>query len=197
MKNLVWGSLVLLVVAGCGRGVTVSGSDGEKVSVNPRTGDMTITDKDGTKVDIESKGDSWTAKSSDGTEMTMKDGKLSGKNEKGETFETGTDVSESELGLPFYPGSKAVEYGSSKIMEGERSMFAVNRTSSDVPDKVIEFYKSRVTEPQVFNSSGGGSTQAQISGKLSDGSEVAIIATRDEKSSETMVMITVQRKKSK
>lgn len=198
MKQIVIGSLLVLALAGCSKSVTVSGSDGEKVSVNPTTGDMTIKDKDGKVTEFDNKGDSWTAKSSDGTEMKFEDGKLSGTTEKGETFEAGlTTISEAELGLPFYPGSKDVEYGSSKSEGGGQSMYSMNRSTSDLPDKVIAFYKDKFIEPQTFSSSVDGGTHAQVSGKLKDGAEGAVIALREKGSSDTKIMITMTRKKSK
>lgn len=196
--GIVWLIAALLVV-GCGnKGVTVTGSEGEKVSVNPTTGDMTITGKDGKKIEVDNKGDSWTAKSSDGAEVKFEDGKVSTKNEKGETFESGiTTISEADLGLPFYPGSKEVEYGSSKMETNDQATYSMNRSTSDTPEKVVEFYKDKFTDPQTFNSSASGTAQAQVSGKLKDGSEGAVIAIRDKGESETKVMITVQRKKAK
>lgn len=196
--GFVWLIAALLVV-GCGnKGVTVTGEDGEKVSVNPTTGDMTITDKDGKTTTVDNQGDSWTAKSSDGSEIKVEDGKVSGKNEKGETFESGiTTITEADLGLPFYPGSKEVEYGSSKMETNDQATFSMNRSTSDMPDKVVEFYKDKFTDPQMFNSSASGAVQAQVSGKLKDGSEGAVIAIRDKGESDTKVMITVQRKKAK
>ncbi len=194
MKHIVFGSLLMLALAGCSK----SGPDGEKVSVNPTTGDMTVTDKDGRTTEVKNEGDGWSAKSSDGSELKYEDGKMTGKNEKGETFESGAiDVTEAELGLPFYPGSKPVEFGSTKMETAEGKTFSVNRSTSDMPDKVVEFYKAKFTDPQTFNSSTDGAVQSQVSGKLADGAEGAVIAMRDKGKSETMVMITLQRKAAK
>lgn len=194
MKHIVFGSLLMLALAGCSK----SGPDGEKVSVNPTTGDMTVTGKDGRTTEVKNEGDGWSAKSSDGSELKYEDGKMTGKNEKGETFESGAiDVTEAELGLPFYPGSKPVEFGSTKMETAEGKTFSVNRSTSDMPDKVVEFYKAKFTDPQTFNSSTDGAVQSQVSGKLADGAEGAVIALRDKGKSETMVMITLQRKAAK
>lgn len=194
MKHIVFGSLLMLALAGCSK----SGPDGEKVSVNPTTGDMTVTDKDGRTTEVKNEGDGWSAKSSDGSELKYEDGKMTGKNENGETFESGAiDVTEAELGLPFYPGSKPVEFGSTKMETAEGKTFSVNRSTSDMPDKVVEFYKAKFTDPQTFNSSTDGVVQSQVSGKLADGAEGAVIAMRDKGKSETMVMITLQRKAAK
>lgn len=194
MKQIVIGSLLVLALAGCSK----SGPDGEKVTVNPTTGDMTIKDKDGKVTEFDNKGDSWTAKSSDGTEMKFEDGKMTGKNEKGETFESGAmAVSEGDLGLPFYPGSKELEFGSAKMQTGEQVTFSVNRSTSDMPDKVIEFYKAKFVDPQTFSTDASGANQAQVSGNLKDGSEAAVIVHREKGKADTMIMITVGRKKSK
>ena len=188
------GLALAVVAAGCGS----KGEDGEKVSVNPTTGDMTVTDKDGKTTEIQRDGDSVTAKSSDGTEVKIEDGKVSGVNEKGEKFEGGAmTVSEAELGLPFYPGSKEMEYGSSKMDSAEGTSLSMNRSTTDTPEKVIEFYKSKFKDPQTFNSSADGATQAQVGGKLADGADAAVIALREKGGATTQVMITIQRKKTK
>lgn len=193
------GLALSIIAAGCGsKGVTVTGDNGEKVSVNPTTGDMTVTDKDGKTTTVENKGDSWTAKSSDGTEVKVEDGKVSGTNEKGEKFEGGVaTVSESELGLPFYPGSKEMEFGSSKLDGPDGTTLSMNRTTSDLPDKVVAYYKNKFKEPQTFDSNLNGTAQSQVSGKLADGGEAAVIAIREKDKDTTQVMITVQRKKAK
>lgn len=188
-----------VVAAGCGnKGVTVTSDDGAKVSVNPTTGDMTVTDKEGKTTEIDRKGDSITAKSSDGSEIKVEDGKVSGVNEKGEKFESGAvAVSEAELGLPFYPGSKEMEYGSAKMDTAEGTNLSMNRTTTDTPEKVVEFYKGKFKDPQTFNSSADGATQAQVGGKLADGADAAVIALREKGGSTTQIMITIQRKKTK
>lgn len=193
------GLALSIVAVGCGsKGVTVTGENGEKVSVDPASGDMTVTDKDGKTMTVESDGKTVTAKGRDGTELKIEEGKFSGTNEKGEKFEGGVaKVSESELGLPFYPGSTEMEFGSSKLDGPDGTTLSMNRTSNDMPEKVIEFYKAKFKEPQMFNSSANGVAQAQVSGKLEDGADAAVIAIREKDKDTTQVMITVQRKKAK
>lgn len=193
------GLALSIVAVGCGsKGVTVTGENGEKVSVNPTSGDMTVTDKDGKTTTLENDGKTVTAKSSDGSELKIEEGKFSGTNEKGEKFEGGVaTVSESELGLPFYPGSTEMEFGSSKLDGPDGTTLSMNRTSNDMPDKIVAYYKGKFKDPQTFDSNVNGAAQSQVSGKLADGAEAAVIAIREKDKDTTQVMITVQRKKAK
>jgi hypothetical protein len=56
----------------------------------------------------------------------------------------GAKVSEAELGVPFYPGSKPVENGSMRIANGDSTALTVGLHSDDAPDKVAAFYRDRL-----------------------------------------------------
>ncbi len=88
--------------------------------------------KDGTKasVDISANGAKMTTTDASGKSSTMELG--------------GTKVSESDLGLPFYPGSKIQEGGSSRMVTPESTVVTVNLHSSDASDKVATFYRDKL-----------------------------------------------------
>jgi hypothetical protein len=56
----------------------------------------------------------------------------------------GARVGESELGVPFYPGTKPAEGQSSKVSTPDGTMYTVMLNSSDPVDKVAAFYRDRL-----------------------------------------------------
>jgi hypothetical protein len=56
----------------------------------------------------------------------------------------GAQVSEADLGVPFYPGSKPAEGGSMRMVASGSSNFQVGMHSDDAPDKVAEFYREKL-----------------------------------------------------
>jgi hypothetical protein len=53
-------------------------------------------------------------------------------------------VSEAELGVPFYPGSKTLEGGSMRMVNAGTSALRVGLHSDDAPDKVAAFYRDKL-----------------------------------------------------
>ena len=87
--------------------------------------------KDGTQAKVDM--------SSGGMKITTTDaaGKVS-------QMEMGTaKVSETDLGLPFYPGTKPKEGEMTKISSPEGSMVTVVLHTDDAPDKVAAFYRDQ------------------------------------------------------
>jgi len=114
--------LAVIAVAACGK---VSETATEKIIESQ-------VSKDGTqaKVDL----------SSGGMKITTTD--ASGKTSQ---MEMGAaKISEAEIGLPFYPGTKPVEGGMTKIASSEGSMLSVTLHSDDAPDKVAAFYRDKL-----------------------------------------------------
>lgn len=68
------------------------------------------------------------------------------RSEEGSTVVAGTGPTEDMLGVPYYPGSVAVEKGGMITGSPEAQMFHSKRTSSSKPDKVMEWYKKNVKE---------------------------------------------------
>ncbi|MBC8065046.1 MAG: hypothetical protein H7Y17_09470 [Chlorobia bacterium] len=161
--------------------MTITGADGTKVTASSDGSTMTVTDD---------KGVTSTLNTDKSGNMTVKDGK------GGEVEIGGGNVSEGDLGVAFYPGSTEVGMGTSKIEDAEKSFVTCVRTSKDEPSKVLEFYQSKVMNPSQASTGSGQMKSAQISGKLADGGEIAIAATKDG-DKETQIMITVRRDKKK
>lgn len=188
VKYTPWLALALFLLAGCGsKDVTVVTGDGGKVTTDG-AGNMTVTDKDGNKVDIQKGPDgSWTAKSSKGEEFkSTKDG-ISVTNEKGERATMGlSSVSEQDLGLPFYPGSSALENRDMRVEANGGKTFLSVRTTGDAPSKVLDFYKGKVKDAALTSTDKFGS----INGKLEDGRKVMVMAmTQDSGKTEVQVSV--------
>lgn len=128
MKTLNTLLFVLAIAAvGCGKKDVYVDANGNTVSVEHGTKDVKIQTKDG----------SYEA-TNDGKSVTMKtdSGTVS--------MNSGVKVSEADLGAPFYPGSE--DNGQSQNMEvNGKKTFVSLRTTADSPEKVIEFYKGKLT----------------------------------------------------
>ena len=107
----------------------------------------------------------------------------------------GAQVSEAELGLPFYPGAKPLEGGTSRIASPEGHMLSVGLHSDDDADKVAAFYRERLKAQaagrQFMDMSGGDGTAALLLAdeksqdslqvhvsKADKGSDIQIVASR-------------------
>ncbi|HSV71835.1 MAG TPA: hypothetical protein VLI72_17145 [Methylibium sp.] len=108
----------------------------------------------------------------------------------------GAQVGEADVGLPFYPGSKPLEGGASRITTPEGSMISIGLHSDDAPAKVAEFYRGKLKAQQAagkqfMDMSGGdggatlmladdqqqSATQVHVS-KAEQGTDFQIVANR-------------------
>lgn len=185
-RFLLIAALGSLALTGCSKPqATVYSGDGGKVTTDGQ-GNMSVTDDKGNKVDMKVGEEGWSAKTNDGAEVKVDKSGMTGKNEKGETYSMGTSaVTESELGLPFYPGSVQVEGRDMKIKSGDKESFVSVRSTSDSGDKVVAFYKEKVKEPAT---SSAGDMSA-VGGKLDDGRTVAIMAIKKDGKVEVQVSV--------
>jgi len=88
--------------------------------------------KDGTKAKVEL--------STESAKITTTD--ASGKTSQ---LEIGAaKIGESDVGVPFYPGAKPSEGGSSKISTPDGTMYTVLLQTSDPADKVAAFYRDKL-----------------------------------------------------
>ena len=53
-------------------------------------------------------------------------------------------ISEAELGLPFYPGSKPAEGGAMRMVNADNTALHLGLRSADAPDKVAAFYREKM-----------------------------------------------------
>ncbi len=115
--------------------------------------------------------------------------------ENGKTTKVETQGgSEAELGLPFYPGSAETTWASSDV-SAESHVVMSMRTTSDAPQKVLEFYKPKLKNPSQVVSNASGTQNITLTGKLENGAEVAITATMP-KGEKTSITVGVTTKKS-
>jgi hypothetical protein len=166
-----------LLLTGCHHDDVVYSADGKTVTVSKDGSGSTITGPDGTKVNI----------SGDGTKMT-------GTNDKGESFSVGGGVSEADLGLPYYPGSEEQKGSSSTQDLPKQKIVMCIRTSKDDPEKVGEFYKDKMEGQSPSNSTAGDVKVMSMLGKLKNGSEASVSATR-QGSKDTLINVMVTTKK--
>lgn len=104
-------------------------------------------------------------------------------------------ISEAELGLPFYPGAKATEGSSMRIVSGTNTSMQMGLHSDDAPDKVAAFYRDKLKAMaegkqlmDMSNNEGASlsllddkaksTLQVHVS-KSENGSDIAIVATRE------------------
>lgn len=171
---------------GCGSPkITTTGSDGEKVTTDMK-GNVSVTDKTGKTTDFKTNSEGWEAKSTDGTEVKVGKEGVTGKTAEGGTFSMGaSDVSEQELGLPFYPGSARIDGRDMKVDNKGEKTFSSVRSTSDTIVKVVEFYKDKVTEAATTTSDQFG----MVSGKLEDGRKASISAIPHEGKVEVTITV--------
>jgi hypothetical protein len=104
-------------------------------------------------------------------------------------------ISEAELGLPFYPGAKATEGSSMRVVSGASTSMQVGLHSDDAHDKVAAFYREKLKamsdgKQLVDTSDNDGASLALIDdkaksslavqvSKAEQGSDIALTAIRE------------------
>ena len=157
--------------------------------------DINVTDANGNNVKVSSDGTKMTSTDKDGKTTTIETGATTGsvsvKDEKGTTTaETGTSLSEADLGIGFYPGSteKTGVSAKSDTPDGKSAMSV--RTSTDEPTKVAEFYKGKVKEANVMSMGDATHDVQMVTGKLESGGTVTVSASREKGKTETDINVT-------
>jgi hypothetical protein len=175
--GLPMGIALALALGGCGK---VQEAATEKAAEKMIESSMS---KDGTqaKVDL----------SQGGMKVTTTD--ASGKTSQMEMGNA--QISEAEMGLPFYPGAKPTEGSSMRIVSGSNTALQVALHSDDAPDKVAAYYRDKLKAmsegKQLMDmSSGDGASISLIDDKTKSmlqvhinkaekGSDIAIAANRE------------------
>ena len=191
MKSLLLCSLAALALAGCGGpSVEVKGDNGETVKVNAK-GDMSVTDKDGKTTSVATSDGKVTVKDDKGsTTMESKGGEMTVKGPDG-SMEAGVDkVKETELGVPFYPGSSTVSSQKATDAKGKVSLLSI-RTSKDAPSKVSDFYKGHFKPETTGGFNQDGNESAILGGKLADGRKITVTAAKNQSDAATTITIAV------
>lgn len=171
----------LLSLGGCKKaGEAVSEQAAEKAIESALQGDGTRA-----KVDI----------AEGGVRMTTTD--ASGQTSE---YQMGTaEVGEKDLGVPFYPGAKALDGQSSRLITPEGSTVSIGLHSSDAPAKVAGFYrehlKAQAEGKQFVEMSGGeGNTMLALNDEKSQSAVQVVI---DKADAETSIQIVAQRRTQK
>lgn len=171
MKNLamILGVALLATLAGCGKATeTASQNVAEKLLES-------ALEKDGSKAKVNL--------SESGVRITSTD--ASGKTS---VFESGAaNLSEADVGVPFYPGAKIPEGQSTRITMGEGTMVSIDLLSSDPPAKVAGFYREKLkaqAEGKQFTdmSDGDGSTMLSLADTKAS-SFVRVVVDKDDNGS--------------
>jgi hypothetical protein len=169
-------ALLALGLAGCGK---VQEKASEKMVEKAIESSMS---KDGTqaKVDLSQGGMKVSTTDASGKTTQMEMGNA--------------QVSEADLGLPFYPGSKPTEGASMRIVSGTSSNLQVGLHSDDAADKVAAFYRDKLKAMSegkqlmdmshndgamltLVDEKSKNTLQVNIS-KADKGSDIAIVANR-------------------
>lgn len=179
-------TVTTLVLVACSRTVYTD-SRGNTVKQNP---DGTVTvETDGGTATIQGDGSKMTIKTDDGKSVEVERNSEGGtiKSSDGGTATYGKGLSESELGVKFYPGSKETTGGATYSMEGATVSTSIRETSDD-PGAVAAFYKKELGKPSVETTQAGTTTMIWQQGNRT----LTIVASRD--GEKTTVSITVANK---
>jgi len=100
-------------------------------------------------------------------------------------------VSEADLGVPYYPGSSDIENGGVKMDSPEGTSVSSTRTTGDDVAKVLDFYKSEL-EKAGFKVGGSMSSGdfGSVSGQKSENDVVSVGVTVDKDKKQTSITIT-------
>lgn len=181
---------------GCGHGHFVADDPGSHADVQWDSKGLTVksSDDQGSKTDLKIGGSAhidlrdekgnglkFDADAKDGVKM-----KAEG---EGSSFENNVELTEREVGVPFFPGSTAVPIATMKARSSSDDAFISVRTAKASPEAVIEYYRSYVKDPSTNSASDDEEVKIELKGKLSDGREIGISANR--KKSESLTTIGV------
>jgi len=198
-------AVVVLAADGCGRikqarqGVQQAQKTAKAARELQQTGQTTMTDEKGNKVTLKTgggeggpgqvtitdeKGKQTASWSGDG-----KQGQMSFTDEKGQktTVTSGTDVTEADLGLKFYPGA-TVKTGTKSAAGGAKaaSSATVQLATKDPMDKVTAFYKGQYAKGNQVMEMGEG---VMIMIGTPTGGSKQITISPDKESGETLITL--------
>lgn len=95
------------------------------------------------------------------------------------------DISEAELGVPFYPGSEYDAKGNNfKSVTDAVKEFDTQRTTSDTAKQVADFYMGKIKGAKMV---GAGDTY-KVDGKLDSGAAISCTASKQD--GKTLIIVT-------
>ena len=164
-------TLLTLSIVGCTASpitTHTTGPNGEKITT-------TVVDKE-TTVRTEHKTGRVTETGKDGTSSVGGD----------------TEVSETELGFSYYPGSIAKPNGVLRVESNTMTNFSTIRLTDDAPDAVTRFYRKEIQTPIVYDMSDAERKGELISASLQRNIRVSISSLRKDGVAQTESAINVQ-----
>jgi hypothetical protein len=141
-------TLALLGVIGCEE--KKSGADlhieGGNVSFNAKGSDGSSANMkiDGGGISIHANGDQ--GKGFD-LDLSEKNFKMKAESD-GSKFENNVEVTEREVGLPFYPDSEEVRIACFKAETDKETVSFAARRSGDPEEKILDFYREKLVSPE-------------------------------------------------
>lgn len=175
MKSCLFATLILICLCGCKSAEQAAPTveSGPKSSETPKVetkaaetkpGDSKITNSvDGSKTTIETKD----------SKTTLEKGKFTSENKDG-TLTAGVDVTEAELGVPYYPGSKPT-HQDVKTKAAKLTSVVSIRTSKDSPEAISKFYISKIGKPSSQSTTNGVTTCSWVSGPDKPANSLVIV----------------------
>lgn len=180
---------LVCALAGCGGpNVEIKGENGETVKIDGKGG-VEVKDKNGTTA-MSSADGKVTATDAKGNTATVegKDGSMKVDGPDGKMEMSKDAVKESELGLPFYPGSTSMNAQKTEA-NGKTQLLSIRQTKDDAK-KVAEFYKDKFKVESNATSGTEDNQMIILTGKLADGRKVSLNVSQS-KGEETSVSIVV------
>ena len=102
-------------------------------------------------------------------------------------------ITESDLGVPFYPGSQPVEGSAMRMASGEASSMQLGLRSDDAPDKVAAFYRDKLKAmsqgKQMMDMSSGDGAMLSVADDKSK-SALQVHVTKEDKGSSILISST-------
>ncbi|MFZ4507866.1 MAG: hypothetical protein ACOYON_09250 [Fimbriimonas sp.] len=190
-----------VMISGCGQSSgaaksTPEASASASFSAGPDGVKFTAKDDKGAKADVEVGSAKVDIKDGEGGgfsfDMDSKTGTFKMKaGDKDSKFENDVSISESELGVPIYPGSSEVRVASMRAESTkERSVISV-RTTTDSPEQVADFYRSKMTVNSESKQKDDTSTEIELKEDEKSGRKFAVSAKREDGKTTTVTVVRV------
>lgn len=182
---MIMGTSLLAALAACGKSREAASENAAERATEKAI--ESALEKDGTKARVDL--------SSGGVRMTTTD--ASGKTSQ---LEMGSaKVTESDVGVPFYPGAKVPEGQSSRIATPDGTTVSIGLRSGDAPAKVADFYREKLKAlaegKQLTDMSGADGAVMLALADDKSSSVIQVMVTKGE--SDTDIQIVAQRRAAK
>lgn len=125
-----------------------------------------------------------------------KDEKTSAKPPAIETV--GTPISETEIGVPFYPGAKVNDKVATKLASVDGNALSVNLMTADAPEKITAFYREKLkamaTDKQYVETPGSDGQMALLLADEKNKDSILVNITKSAAGSDINIVVTRSKK---